>query len=195
MLGECTPNMGLPSAFVADLVLQDADTLFFDKPDGSEQVLPGQIAVSHDGRWLVFVDIGWRDLWKVSVADLFRRVGVALNAGERLPAEGVFLSPQWSPDDRWLNFWYVLGFGPDTDACDVTIVRLDVGSGEFQEVLSKPQLITLLGLNRYLSFTVCGREPRWRLSPGGELALVQILDTIDTDPGLLILPLDEISDD
>jgi len=112
-----------------------------------------------------------------------------------LPAEGVFLSPQWSPDDRWLNFWYVLGFGPDTDACDVTIVRLDVGSGEFQEVLSKPQLITLLGLNRYLSFTVCGREPRWRLSPGGELALVQILDTIDTDPGLLILPLDEISDD
>ena len=128
------------------------------------------------------------------MAELFKRVGGALDAGERRPAEGVFLSPQWSPDDRWIHFWYVLGFGPDTDACDVTIARLDVGAGEFQEVLAKPQLIALIGFNRYRSFAVCGGEPGWRLSPDGDLALVQVLDTIDTNPGLLILSLDEGSD-
>ena len=55
VIGEYSPNVGLPSAFVADLALQDADTQFFYEPDGSEQVLPSQIAVSRGGQWLAFV--------------------------------------------------------------------------------------------------------------------------------------------
>jgi len=181
--------MGLPSAFVADLVLQDADPLFFYDPAGVEQVLPGQLAVSHDGQWLLFVDMPRTGLWRLPVADLFQRVGAVLDPGDQLAAEGVFFSPQWSPDDQTVYFWHALEFGPDTDACDVTIVRLEVGSGELQDMLSKPNLIALLGFNRYLSYTVCGREPRWRLSPDSGQALVQVLDTIATDPGLVILPL------
>lgn len=189
VIGECSPYLGLPSSFVADLVLEDADPLFFYQPDGVEQMLPGQIAISHDGQWLVMVDIPRTDLWRIPVADLFQRVGSALAANERLAAEGVMLSPQWSPDDRWLYFWHTAAFGPDTDACDVSLMRLEHETGQLEEVVSKPQLIASMGYARYLSFTVCGREPDWRLSPDGTLALVRVLDTIDTDPGLLLLPL------
>lgn len=189
VIGECSPYLGLPAFFVADLNAVDLDVLFFTDPLSGEQVRPGQLTVAGDGSWLAFVDIPRTSLWRLPIDGLQEAIGGPLDPAGRLPTEGVILSPDGSAVGGWIYYWHSLPFGPDTDACDVSLQRIDPETGETGEALSKQALVSLLGLNEYASLTLCGIEPDWKLSANGSRFLLRILDTINTEPRLLIVSL------
>lgn len=187
VVGACSPYLGLPAYFVADLNGPEFSVLYFTRSAGGDQVQPGQLTVSGDGSWLAFVDIQREALWQIPVDGIFGAVGGPLDPTNRLPVDGLILSPEWSSDSAYLYYWHSPAFGPDTDACDVSLMRIDIARGETIQVLSKQALVSLLGLSDYASITRCGTEPDWRLSPDGTRFLLRILDTANTDPQLLLV--------
>lgn len=189
VVGECSPYLGLPAFFVADLGLMEIAVLHFTDPNGVDQVQPGQLSVSAQGGWLAFVDIPRTSLWRVPIDEIAAANGGLLTSGNRLPIEGVILSPQWSSVGSQLYYWLSPQYGPDTDACDLELQRIDPDTGSQQTVVTKQSLLTVLGVGDYSSLTRCGTEPDWRLSPDGARMLLRILDTATTDPRLLILSL------
>lgn len=188
IVGACEPYLGLPAFFLADLPAGEFDVLIFTDPASGQQVQPGQAAVSGDGNWLAFVDIPRTNLWLLPLEGLRAAMAGPLDPANRLPVDGVILSPAWGPNSEWIYYWHSPPFGPDTDACDVTLRRVNL-AGETNEVLSRASLVSSLGLNEYASLTRCGSEPDWRISPDGMQLLLRILDTVSTDPRLLLLTL------